>query len=72
MAILRGQSHPAAKLTEEQVLIIRDLWRMGHRNIKVIAQNNKVSPSNVLKMSLPISSTLLTFARPDADPLVGT
>jgi hypothetical protein len=23
---------------------------MGHRNIKVIAQNNKVSPSNVLKI----------------------
>ena len=50
MAILRGQQHPSAKLTEEQVLIIRDLWRMGHRNIKVIAQNNKVSPSNVLKI----------------------
>ena len=42
MAILRGQQHPSAKLTEEQVLIIRDLWRMGHRNIRVIAQNNKV------------------------------
>jgi DNA-binding MarR family transcriptional regulator len=50
MAILRGQSHPSAKLTDEQVLIIRDLWKMGHRNIKVIARNNKVSPSNVLKI----------------------
>ena len=50
MAILRGQQHPSAKLTDEQVLINRDLWRMGHRNIKVIAQNNKVSPSNVLKI----------------------
>ena len=50
MAILRGQQHPSAKLTDEQVLIIRDLLRIGHRNIKVIAQNNKVSPSNVLKI----------------------
>ena len=41
MAILRGQQHPSAKLTEEQVLIIRDLWRMGHRNIRVIAQKPK-------------------------------
>ena len=50
MAILRGQSHPSAKLTDEQVLAIRDLWKMGHRNIKVIARNNKVSPSNVLNI----------------------
>ena len=50
MAILRGQQHPSAKLTDEQVLNIRDLWKMGHRNIKVIARNNKVSPSNVLKI----------------------
>ena len=50
MAILRGQLHPSAKLTDEQVLIIRDLWKMGHRNIKVIARNNKVSSSNVLKI----------------------
>lgn len=50
MGILRGQSHPSAKLTDEQVLHIRRLWSMGHRNIKVIARNNKVSPSNVLKI----------------------
>ncbi len=50
MAILRGQSHPSAKLTDEQVLAIRDLWKMGHRNIKVIARNHKVSPSNVMKI----------------------
>jgi len=41
MAILRGQTHPAAKLTDEQVLNIRRLWNMGHRNVKVIARNNK-------------------------------
>lgn len=50
MPILRGQSHPSAKLTDEQVLMIRKLWAMGHRNIKVIARNNKVSPSNVKKI----------------------
>jgi hypothetical protein len=50
MGILRGQSHPSAKLTDEQVLHIRKLWGMGHRNIKVIARNHKVSPSNVLKI----------------------
>ena len=50
MGILRGQTHPSAKLTDEQVLQIRKLWQMGHRNIKVIARNNKVSPSNVLKI----------------------
>lgn len=50
MPILRGQSHPSAKLTDEQVIQIRKLWEMGHRNIKVIARNNKVSPSNVKKI----------------------
>jgi DNA-binding MarR family transcriptional regulator len=50
MGILRGQTHPSAKLTDEQLLQIRRLWQMGHRNIKVIARNNKVSPSNVLKI----------------------
>jgi hypothetical protein len=50
MAILRGQTHPAAKLTDEQVLNIRRLWNMGHRNVKVIARNNKVSPANVMKI----------------------
>jgi len=50
MPIRRGQSHPSAKLTDEQVLNIRKLWRMGHRNIRVIARNNKVSPANVNKI----------------------
>ena len=50
MPIRRGQSHPSAKLTDEQVLNIRKLWRMGHRNIRVIARNNKVSPANVTKI----------------------
>jgi hypothetical protein len=50
MPILRGESHPSAKLTDEQVIQIRKLWEMGHRNIKVIARNNKVSPSNVKKI----------------------
>jgi len=50
MPILRGQSHPSAKLTDEQVLVIRKLWSMGHRNIRVIARNNKISPANVMKI----------------------
>lgn len=50
MPILRGQSHPSAKLTDEQVLHIRNLWKMGHRNIQVMARNNKVSTSNIKKI----------------------
>ena len=50
MPIRRGQTHPSAKLTDEQVLDIRKLWRMGQRNIRVIARNNKVSPANVVKI----------------------
>jgi hypothetical protein len=50
MPILRGQSHPSAKLTDEQVRQIRNLWDMGHRNIKVIARNNRVSTSNIKKI----------------------
>ena len=50
MPILRGQSHPSAKLTDEQVLNIRKLWAMGHRNIRVIAANHKISSANVIKI----------------------
>lgn len=50
MPILRGQMHPKSKLTNEQVMHIRSLWQMGHRNVKVIAKNNNVSPSNVMKI----------------------
>jgi hypothetical protein len=50
MAILRGQSHPSAKLTDEQVIQIRRLWKMGHRNVRVIARNNKCSSANILRI----------------------
>lgn len=50
MAIRRGQTHPSAKLTDEQVLNIRRLWNMGHRNVKVMARNHKVSSSNIMKI----------------------
>jgi len=50
MPILRGQTHPSAKLTDEQVIQIRRLWKMGHRNVRVIARNNKVSPGNIIKI----------------------
>lgn len=50
MPILRGQSHPSSKLTDEQVIQIRKLWTMGHRNVRVMARNNKVSSANILRI----------------------
>ena len=48
--MLRGEAHPMHKLTEEQVMQIRDLWKVGHRNIKVLARNNGVSQANIKKI----------------------
>ena len=48
--MLRGESHPMHKLTEEQILQIRELYKIGHRNINVIARNYKVSPTNIKKI----------------------
>jgi hypothetical protein len=45
--MLRGEAHPMHKLTDAQVTQIRELWKIGHRNIKVLARNNKVSPANI-------------------------
>jgi predicted DNA-binding protein YlxM (UPF0122 family) len=42
----RGELHPNAKLTNEQVLQIRDLYSKGF-SINVIARNFKVSKWNV-------------------------
>lgn len=50
MGILRGESHPSSKLTNNQVLEIRNLWKMGHRNIRIMARRNGVSTSNILKI----------------------
>jgi hypothetical protein len=50
--MLRGESHPMHKLTEQQVTQIRDLWRIGHRNVKVLARNNGVSQANIKKIVL--------------------
>ena len=47
---LRGESHPAHKLTEKQVKSIRNLWKVGHRNVRVLAQNNGVSPANIRRI----------------------
>jgi hypothetical protein len=47
---LRGESHPASKLTEAQVNSIRKLWKIGHRNIKVLARNNAVSTANIRRI----------------------
>ena len=43
---LRGESHPRAKLTSEQVLQIRDLYSKGFSS-NVIARNFKISTWNV-------------------------
>lgn len=42
----RGESHPKAKLTNEQVLKIRELYDMGF-STNVIARNYKVSKWNI-------------------------
>ena len=47
---LRGESQPQHTLTEEQVKSIRRLWAVGHRNIRVLARNNGVSPANIRKI----------------------
>lgn len=47
---LKGELHPQHKLTEKQVRMIRKLWEIGHRNIKVLAKNNGVSASNIRKI----------------------
>jgi len=47
---LRGESHPQHKLTEDQVKSIRKLWAICHRNIRVLARNNGVSPANIRKI----------------------
>jgi len=47
---LRGELHPQHKLTEEQVYTIRKLWKVGHRNVRVLARNNGVSPANIRRI----------------------
>ena len=69
--MLRGEAHPMHKLTEEQVLQIRELYKIGHRNINVIARNYGVSPANIKKIvtnetwkhmvKWPVSYTHLTL-----------
>ena len=48
--MLRGELHPSSKLSDEQVLQIRKLWKLGYRNLSVIARNNHVSNANILKI----------------------
>lgn len=43
---LRGENHPRAKLTNEQVIEIRKLYNAGFSN-KLIARNFKISTWNV-------------------------
>ena len=58
---LRGESHPQHKLTEGQVKSIRKLWSVGHRNIRVLARNNGVSPGNIRKIVKGETWTHLLF-----------
>jgi len=46
----RGETHPNHKLTDDQVDMIRHLWKIGHRNIRVIAKNYGVSQANIRKI----------------------
>lgn len=46
----RGSQNPNAKLSDGEVFTIRELWAVGHRNIKVIARTFDVSPTNVMKI----------------------
>ena len=48
--MLKGEAHPMHKLTEKQVTQIRELWKVGHRNVRVLARNNGVSPANIKKI----------------------
>jgi hypothetical protein len=43
---LRGEAHPKAKLTEIQVLKIRELFSTGF-SVRVIAKNFRVSDWNI-------------------------
>jgi DNA-binding MarR family transcriptional regulator len=52
MPIRFGETHPSAKLNNQQVKDIRHLWEVGHRNIRVIARNYGVSQSNIKKIVL--------------------
>jgi len=45
----RGENHPKAKLTNEQVISIRDLFKKGF-SINVIARNFKVSKWNIAEI----------------------
>jgi len=47
---LRGENHPRAKLTSEQVLEIRKLHKQGF-SLNVIAKNYKVSKWNIKKIA---------------------
>lgn len=48
--IRRGEEHPMHKLTNEQVTVIRELWNIGHRNIRVLAKNYGVSSANIKRI----------------------
>lgn len=49
MARLRGEAHPMAKLTNDQVLQIRQLYKNGF-SLKVISKNFNISTWNIMEI----------------------
>lgn len=50
MSVLYGEMHPSHKLTSIQVFQIRKLWKMGYRNISLLAKHNGVSCTSIVKI----------------------
>jgi DNA invertase Pin-like site-specific DNA recombinase len=46
---LRGEAHPRAKLTRDEVIQIRELYKNGF-SPRIIAKNFKVSTWNILEI----------------------
>lgn len=46
----KGSNNPNAKLNDDEVFRIRELWSVGHRNTKVIARTFGISRANVMKI----------------------
>jgi len=55
---LRGENHPQAKLNNNQVLQIRDLYSRGF-STKLIARNFRISTWNVLSICKRLTWTHL-------------
>jgi hypothetical protein len=50
MPVLSGELHPSHKLSSAQVVQIRKLWKMGYRNVSLMARQNGVSATSIIKI----------------------